>query len=238
MNKKFRYIPGFFLLATTCLVMIFASCKSRDKKHNPELNAESIYFDYKITAEEGYDNLTVLLKFRDENKTGEAFTIADGIKVLLDDEELFPDSSAMNGTYYEVNKPLQSFAGKHKIVLSATNGEDYTEEFNFSPLELLTQFPETVSREDFLLEFSGLENEDHIRLLLTDTVFFNDGINRIDTVRNNQLVISKNDLNKLAGGPILMELIREYERPVRMGEKAKGRLRINYTLRRTFNLAD
>lgn len=233
-SNTLRFFP--FLLFT--MVAFLTSCKSKDKKTEPQLDIQSIYFDYKITAEEGYDNLTVLLKFRDENKTGDPFTMPEGMKVMLDDEELVADSSAMNGTFYEVNKPIQDFTGKHKIVLSGTGGDDYTEEFTFSPVELLTVFPESVPKEDLQLEFTGLEKTDRIRLLMTDTIFFNDGVNRIDTVLNNQLVISKNDLDKLASGPVLLEFIREFERPVDIGEKIKGRLRINYTLRRTINLVD
>lgn len=227
---------GKYLLLTGLLFIY--SCKSKDKKADADLIVTNIYFDYKITAEEGYDNLTVLLKFRDDNKAGDAFTMPEGMRVLLDDEELVADSSAMNGTFYELNKPIQEFKGKHKIVLSGMGSEDYVEEFIFAPMELLTTFPETVPREDIQLEFAGLESSERIRLLMTDTVFFNDGINRIETVRNNQLVISKEDLNKLASGPVLLEFIREFERPVEMGEQIKGRLRINYTLRRTINLMD
>ncbi|MEO5947990.1 MAG: hypothetical protein ABIP79_14325, partial [Chitinophagaceae bacterium] len=112
----------------------------------------------------------------------------------------------------------------------------YKEEINFSPISLTTAIPENISREDLVLDFAGLENEDHIRLLLTDTSFNNDGINRIQTILNNQMILSKKDLKVLADGPILLEFIREFERPLKNAGVAGGRVRINYTLRRSFNL--
>lgn len=98
---------------------------------------------------------------------------------------------------------------------------------------LTTVIPETIKREDLVLDFTGLENEDHVRIVLTDTSFFNDGVNRIDAVLNNQMILSKKDLESLADGPILLEFIREFERPIKNAGEAGGRVRINYTLRRS-----
>lgn len=223
----------FFIFSIS---LLFASCKSKDKKVPNVNQINNIYFDYKISAEEGYDNLTIILKYRDGNKDGDAFSPEILKSVKLDDEELLPDSSKMNGVYYEVQRPIANFSGKHVITFTSTNDEEFKEEINFSPMVLETVIPENISREDIVLDFSGLEIEDYIRVLLTDTSFFGDGINRIDTIRNNQLILSKNVLDKLADGPILMEFSREFERPLNEASEAGGRLRINYTLRREFNL--
>lgn len=232
----YKHSYNIILLSVTLILVLFG-CKSKDnQKENIDFN--HIYFDYKIAAEEGYDNLTVILKYRDGSKTGDAFTPSILKSVSLDDEVLIPDSSRMNGVYYEIQKPIGTFSGKHIITFTTLNDTEIKEEINFSPMILLTEIPENIHREDLVLNFSGLENEDYVRLLLTDTSFFNDGINRIDTVRNNQLIISKKDLENLANGTILMEFIREFERPVNESSKAGGRLRINYTLRRSFNLQD
>lgn len=198
--------------------------------------ADSIYFDYKIVGEEGYDNLTVILKYREATKTGEAITLDTLTKVMLDQEILVPDSSIMNGTYYEIQKPIATFSGKHEVRFLSKRGREYKEEINFSPMMLLTEIPENIQKEDLVLDFSGLEAEDYIRVLLTDTSFFNDGINRIDTVRNNQLILYKKDFDKLTNGPILLEFVREFERPIKDASEVGGRVRINYTLRRSFNL--
>lgn len=227
----------FNCILLICFSVISIACKNKDKKFTEEVNDDDIFFDYKISGEEGYDNLTILLKFKSGDKTGDAISANEIEEVKLDDEILIPDSSKMNGTFYELQKPIASFSGKHFIKVN-TGKKEYIEEVNFTPLDLLTTISEQINREDLVLDFSGLEIEDYVRVLLTDTSFFNDGINRIDTVRNNQLIIRKTDLDNLADGPILMEFIREFQRPVENGTEAGGRVRINYTLRRTFNLQD
>ena len=236
MSIKMKRVVSYLGFLTICLPVILISCKSKDKKLPDKNIADNIYFDYKISAEEGYDNLTVLLKYRDGDKTGEAFTpvVLDNVK--LDDEILVPDSSKLNGVFYEIQKPINAFSGNHNITFSATDGKEYKEEINFSPISLITAIPENIHREDLVLDFAGLENEDYVRIVLTDTSFFNDGINRIDAVLNNQMILPKKDLDNLADGPILLEFIREFERPIKNAGEVGGRVRINYTLRRSFNL--
>ncbi|HQX98123.1 MAG TPA: hypothetical protein PLT02_14585 [Chitinophagaceae bacterium] len=218
------------------LLISGVSCGSKDKKVDTTLEIDNIYFDYKISAEEGYDNLTVLLKYRNDDKNGDAFAPEVLKNIKLDEEILVPDSSKMGGVFYEIQKPINTFTGKHYITFFTNEGKEFKEEIVFSPMILTTVIPETIKREDLVLDFTGLENEDHVRIVLTDTSFFNDGVNRIDAVLNNQMILSKKDLESLADGPILLEFIREFERPIKNAGEAGGRVRINYTLRRSFNL--
>jgi len=218
------------------LLISGVSCGSKDKKVDTTLEIDNIYFDYKISAEEGYDNLTVLLKYRDDDKNGDAFAPEVLKNIKLDEEILVPDSSKMGGVFYEIQKPINTFTGKHYITFFTNEGKEFKEEIVFSPMILTTVIPETIKREDLVLDFTGLENEDHVRIVLTDTSFFNDGVNRIDAVLNNQMILSKKDLESLADGPILLEFIREFEQPIKNAGEAGGRVRINYTLRRSFNL--
>ena len=218
------------------LLISGVSCGSKDKKVDTTLEIDNIYFDYKISAEEGYDNLTVLLKYRNDDKNGDAFAPEVLKNIKLDEEILVPDSSKMGGVFYEIQKPINTFSGKHYITFFTNGGKEFKEEIVFSPMILTTVIPETIKREDLVLDFTGLENEDQVRIVLTDTSFFNDGVNRIDAVLNNQMILSKKDLGSLADGPIVLEFIREFERPIKNAGEAGGRVRINYTLRRSFNL--
>lgn len=226
-TKNWKESIVFFL---ACL--IFFSCKSNKED---AVNPEAIYFDYKITGEEGNDNLTVLLQFREGGVGGEAVSIG---KVTLDGEVLPADSAKRTGVFYELHKPIAEFAGNHTIVLAGSNNKEYKEEFDFQPVELITQLPDSIKKGEMNLEFDGLENEDYMRILLTDTSFINDGINRVDTVNNGQLFISQSDLFTLANGPVQLQFIREYERPVKNGTKSGGRLLITYRLQREIWLMD
>ena len=102
----------------------------------------------------------------------------------------------------------------------------------------MTPVADTIQRNDFALELEGLEAKDYIRLLMTDTSFINNGINRVDAVTNGHMMITKDDLETLANGPVQLELIREYERQVKNDTGARGRLLITYSLKREFFLKD
>jgi len=158
MSIKMKRLVGFLGFLTICLPVILISCKNKDKKLPNKNIADNIYFDYKISAEEGYDNLTVLLKYRDGDKTGEAFTPVVLGNVKLDGEILVSDSSKMNGVFYEIQKPISAFSGKHSITFSAIDGTVYSEVINFSPMSLISAIPETINKEDLVLDFAGLEN--------------------------------------------------------------------------------
>jgi hypothetical protein len=226
---------SFTIILLFSILVLLISCTDTDKKNGNNTDPDNIYFDYEITAAEGNDNLTVLLQFRVGGEEGDAVSVGN---VSLDGEMMTLDSSKMSGAFYELHKPLIEFAGKHTILFTGINKKEYKEEFNFQPVELITQLPDSIKRGEMNLEFEGLDPEDYLRVLLTDTSFINDGINRVDTVNNGQLFISQSDLVTLANGPVQLQFIREYERPVKNGTKSGGRLLITYRLQREILLME
>ena len=233
----------FLLIILFISVFIIISCKGKRSGNNNKVDPETIYFDYKITGEEGDNNLTVMLQYRDGSEEGAAISIGEWGRVTLDGETVPGDSTKMTGVFYEFHKTIATFAGKHSIVFTDFNKKEYKEEFNFQPFSLLTPVADTLQRSELLFDpmvigFAGLETEDYVRVLLTDTSFANDGINRVDTVRGGRVTITETDLKNLANGPVQLEFIREYERPIRNGTERGGKLSINYSLKREFILND
>lgn len=227
-----RLVSFFFLL----LLFYGTSC-SNEKPGDKEVNQENIYFDYKVTANEGDDMLTVMLQYRD-GEGGDAISIRETGTVRLDGEPVPEDSTKMTGAFYELYKPVDSFTGKHSIVFTDAEKNEFKEEFNFNPVVLKTKIADTIQRSELVFEFNGLDSEDYIRVLMTDTSFANNGINRVEIVRNGRLIISKNDLESLANGPTQLEFIREHDTPVKNGTKQGGRLQVCYSLKREFWLGD
>jgi len=229
--KKRCFLPLFLLLVWSC-------------QNNPEperiskTSSKNLFLDYKITGEEGFDKLTILAKVRYAGKNGKGLLLEKPAKLELDGEIFPADSAAMPGVFYELNKTIENFSGNHIIQFTDFSGEEYKEEFSFAPLVLLNEFTEPIKRNDLQLNFSGVENGQLVRVLITDTSFTGDGINRVDTIRNNMLVISKYDLSQLHNGPIQLELIKIIEDPVSNDTGGGGTIRIHYTLRREFVLAD
>ena len=226
----------FFLL--TFSFLIFISCNSNEIGDSKDVNPEAIYFDYKIWGDEGNDNLTIRLQYRFGGKNGTTLTLENPAKVELDNELLPVDSTKMTGAFYEIHKPINKFNGEHTITFTDVNEKQYKEMFRFQPLKLKTALPDTLKRGKMLLEVGGLDGEHLVRVTLSDTSFASEGINRVDTIKNGQIIITEKDLESLVNGPIQLELIKEEERPVRNGTREGGRFSISYGLKREFILKD
>ena len=204
-----------------------------------EVPMSEIYLDYRLHAEEGDDKLNIVLQFREADSDGRTLVVGEAGRVMLDDEQLQADSTARTGAYYEVQKPIETFRGTHRIRLEGPGGEALEESFQFQPMTIDNSFPGFFSRqEELVLELGGLESRDFVRLIMMDTSFYRDGINRLDTVVNGRLVISPADWGLLKSGDIHLELHRESERPVGDAGGAGGRFIQTYVLERGFILTD
>ena len=221
-----------------CISLLAYSCNSNEVDNSMDVSPESIWFDYKIWGQEDNEEVTVMLQYRYGGPNGPTLLLIEPSKVELDGEILEADSSKMTGAFYEILKPVTQFQGKHQIVYTDMDHKQYKEDFGFQPLGMMTQLPEVVQRNDLIIDLTGIETVDYVRILLTDTSFTGNGVNRVDTVRNGKITISKKDLQQLVTGPITLELVKENERRVKSATREGGRISITYGLRREFMLVD
>lgn len=227
-----------FLFCSLLLIFFFSCKNNSNSEQSAGTKSEYIFCDYKISAEEGYDKLTFLARFRYRTQNGNGLKLIPPAKVQLDGETLPADSSGMNGFFYEIYKPIDGFAGDHSITFTDFGGQELKQAFRFEPMILLSELPETLNRGELVLELGGVDSTDNIRVLLTDTSFVSDGINKVGYTENGKLRITAEELSKLATGPVHMELIKESDKFLNNETTAGGRLRISYTLRRSFELSD
>lgn len=220
------------------LALLLPGCKPDDSPV-PDFNVNDIFFDYQINGRESDDKLTLLMQFREGCNEGTGISIGNWGTLTLDGSVVPGDSAKRTGYFYETHLPVDNFLGKHTILLSSGDKKkEYKVEFDFQQVELLTAIPDTLTRGDLVLDFSGLETKDYLRVLLVDTSVINDGINRVDTVQNGRLVITADDLKKLDNGLVQLLFFRELERPLKNGTPTGGRLLITYSLGREFYLMD
>jgi hypothetical protein len=227
-----------FVLLLGILSVSLVACTSNEIGDSKDVNPESIYFDYKIWGDEGNDNLTIKLQYRFAGENGTTLLLDEPSKVELDGEMLKADSSKITGVFYEVEKPVALFAGKHTIIFTDGNNKQYKESFHFEPITLTNPVPATIQRGDLVFEFNGLSDEEKVRVVMTDTSYKNEEINRVEIVKNGRLIISKEDIMTLSNGPVHLEIIKENERPVKNGTRDGGRISISYGLKREFILKD
>lgn len=220
------------------LLLIFLfSCNRKDKRVAVITEVGKMYLDYQVQAQEGDDKLTVLIRFRN-GEEGEALLLPPDAEILLDEMPLQADSSKRTGGFYEVHLPIDSFQGTHHFLLKQGGKLVHDQPISFTKMGLAEEPGDSLSRGELQFRFTGLENEDYVRVIATDTVFYSEGINRLDTIRNSQLLLSRNDLALLENGPVQLVFSREWDQPIDGAGKQQGRVSINYTLRREFVLKD
>lgn len=229
-------------MRNTAIVLLFLSAGAvlsscigstgQDAKAGPD----EIYFNYRITGEEGNDSVSVILKFHEFSEYGQVVLFASAVQ--LDGQPVDIDSSSITGPFFSLTKHVREFTGRHTIIVTAPGGKKYKEQFSFRPFTITSGVNDTMTRERMTIQLDGLDRYDPVRVLLTDTSFTGEGINRVDTVVNNRIVISRSSLTAIKNGPVNMELIKEYERPVENGTMAGGILSVVYAVRREFYLKE
>lgn len=226
-----RRLPIFLFIS-----LLLISCTSNEIGSSKDVNQDAIYFDYRISGEESNDDISVMFQYHFGGVNGTTLLLEEPSRVELDGEPIKADSSRMTGAFYEVLKPVKDFAGHHTIVFTDLNKKEYKEEFSFQPITLRTTVPEVIKRGDFVFELDGLDPEDYVRVLLTDTSFESEGINRVDTVRNGRVILSRKDLRTVVNGPVTLELYKEEEKSLKNPTEEGGKLSITYGLKREFIL--
>lgn len=223
------------LISLLLVGLVYASClgyAGREKAAGPD----DIFFDYTITGDEANDSVTVILKFHEFSAYGQIVLFAT--EAFLDGSPMPVDSSSVTGPFFSLTKHKDAFTGKHSLSVTGSDGKKYKEQFTFRPFTVVSGLQDTMTRNRIVLQLEGIDKWDVMRVLLTDTSFTGQGINRVDSMVNNKLVISRNELGYLENGPVNMELIKENERPVEQGTRAGGTLSVFYAVRREFFLKD
>lgn len=221
-------------LAFTAIV---AGCTNRDKiKSN--IDYERLYFDYTFTAEEDAGYATCVLQFKDGGPEGKAVNIEPAI-VELDGQKLETDSAKLSGFFYEVQKSIDSFSGKHVIAFTTPSDKEYTNEFEFSPFTFEEELPEKITRKSFAIQLKNFPStEKKVRLLLLDTAFESSGFNDMVPVIDGKVTINDSILRNIKKGPINLALYMEQEIPLRERSMAGGMIFITYGLKRQFEMRD
>jgi hypothetical protein len=215
-----------------------ASCLNNksEKAESSDIDPQRIYHDYRITAEEERENVTIVLQYRDE-EDGEPLTLDEAVSVKLDGVNLQPDSARLSGAYYEAERPLTEFQGSHTISLTDSKNKEHKAEFNFQPFTLAQELPERVSKKPFSIRLSNFPTDQRtVRLVMIDTSFASPDINEDFVIKNAEIRIGNDKLANLALGPVNMEIHFEEVRPLNKISREGGRLQVSYSLRRQFEL--
>jgi hypothetical protein len=216
---------------------IVSGCTNKDRAANKEGNFDQYYFDYSITGEEGNENVTCVFQYKYGDEEGKAVNIQPA-KVELDGQPIETDSAKLSGFFYEAQKPIDSFAGKHTIAF-ITPEKKYSNEFEFSPFTIDEELPEKIHRKPFAIHLKNFPSgEKSVRLLLLDTAFESSGFNDKVPVVNGAVNIDGYILSTIKKGPVILELYLEQELPLKQRTPAGGKISITYGLKKEFELVN
>ena len=214
-----------------------ASCREKNGNSGHEPIAGLIFADYKISAEEGSDTVTILLQFRDESRDEENIGFENGGLLRFDGESLEAGHSKMLGIYYETRKPLAGFTGKHTIEFTDRDHHKHQETFNFETLILQEEVPDTLEAGNLELHFAPLTGKNsQFRIVLTDTSYLGNGISHACEVKNNTVIIPASEMIMLHKGPVMLQCYLEDERESGDTGLAGGIISVTYGLKRRFFL--
>jgi hypothetical protein len=139
--------------------------------------------------------------------------------------------------YYEVDSTVSGFAGKNSVVFTGPYKKQYREDFEFHPLGLARELPDTIDRKPFRLQLTGMPvRESPVRLVMTDTAFESDWVNELTGVVKGEVDITVPMLRSLKPGPITLEIYREEDHALMKAPKRGGRMSLLYSLKREFVL--
>lgn len=228
-----------FFLSILFLFFLWSCAGEEEPRIVPKTPSGGVYADYQVWAEEGADEVTIRLQYRRGNDEGDAFAVENPGKVLLDGDEMIPDSTRFMGVYYEVTKPVDDFTGEHTVVFIDKTGREHREEFTFEPFTLRAELPENIRKKPFTIQLQNFpERSTPIRLVMVDTSLRSAGVNEDLLIQDGKVEITEEFLRLLTNGPVTLEIYREEERPVKGGPTRSGRFSMTYGLRRHFNLVD
>jgi hypothetical protein len=228
------------LFVLACFAFCFSSCLSnRQEEKNTGVHPDLIYHDYKLTAEEGREEVTLMLQYRLGGEDGDPFLLDGSGKVSLDGMELKPDSAKLAGTFYEVSRPMEQFSGKHTIVFTDSREKEHKAEFRFEPFTLANEVPEQTLKRPFTIKLNNVPaNPITIRLVMIDTSYGTTDVNEDLLIQNGEISIDNEKLANLASGPVTLEIYREEIVPLKGFSKEGGRISMTYGLRRQFEFIE
>jgi len=224
------------LLTGLMAAVLLAACTDNDRRA-PGPPPGAVFLDCRVSGEEGKEAVTCLAQVREGGREGRPLELPPPASVALDGVPLPGDSGGISGTFYEIMVPAEDFGGLHRLVFNDPAGKSHETIFSWAPFRM-EELPGPLRREGYRLPLEGWTRGKKIRLMLVDTSFTTDDVNRLAPVENGVLVLQPEWMQNLAPGPVMMELVREETHLLQAEGRTIGRLVISYSLRREFELED
>jgi hypothetical protein len=232
-----KFAPMKFFVTIAFLALTLPACLNNETKQTPpESSVEEIIHDYRISSEEGGENVALLLQHR-AGGLGEPGILVENSRLSLDGRQLEPDSAKLTGVFYEVQLPAAGFEGVHQLVFTDAKGEEHRADFTYKPFTLSEELPKTLRRKPFTIRLANFPTEPStVQLVMIDTSFSSGDVNEELQIENAELTVTEKQLSRLTNGPVTLELYYDQKLPLKNFASGRGRILISHSLRRQFHL--
>lgn len=143
-----------FLAGILFLLAGLSACDSTEIGDSKDVNQDKIYMDYHIACEEATDHVVLNFKYRFAGSAGTTLVLNDPSQVELDGKKLAVDSTEFAGAYYEVEKKISQYTGKHLVSFTDFAGKKWDNGFDIAPIQL-DPLPATADKKkDLVIAYS------------------------------------------------------------------------------------
>ncbi len=230
--------PRTLRICTLFVVFLQLSCKNEEIGGSKDVNPETVYFDYAAWGDEEGGDVTLKLQYRFGGSEGTTLVLDEPSNVTLDGEPIPVDSSSLKGAYYEVTRPVADFAGEHTIVFTDIKGKKYSQTFRFPAFSLAADIPGVIGRDSLGISLAGVDSTDYIKVLMTDTSSYSQGIDTVFRPKEGRIVLPRQAIARLSPGPIHLVLYNDRDIQLSEAPKEGGRLSLSYNIKRELELKE
>ena len=213
-------------------LIAMSACTSNEIGESKDVAQDKIYQQYSIKYSEGNDKATVFAQFRFAGSNGTTLVLSKPSQLAFDDEIIKVDSSGGSGAFYELDRPITNFYGKHHFAFTDINNKKFDNDFSFDTFQLLRPVI-SASKKQFLNIFfhSGpLQAGDHVDItsINTDSSFT---VTQDAGDGGNFVVIPSKDLMRQKNNEVKLEATLYRKFKLQQNTAEGGEMEIRYTLK-------
>lgn len=188
---------------------VLCGCGYLDQSPKKSEKLDHLRGEFQFTVHQELETVTSLTRFSlTANGTGVSLR---GFQFYLDGKLVVPDSTEMNGVFYEMEMPLADFFREHTIELRA-GSDSFSVKFAAESFSMEAGFLDADRQKDLEFTVKGVPADESVLVSMVDTSFDNNDLIHKFPVNNGRVVIPAAELLNLSPGPVSAEI--SYEKKI------------------------
>ena len=136
-------------------LLAISACTSNEIGESKDVAQDKIYQQYSIKYSEGNEKASIFAQFRFAGRNGTTLVLSKPSQVAFDNDIIKVDSSGGSGAFYQLDKPMANFYGKHHFIFTDINNKKFDNDFSFDVFRLVNVPASASKRQDLNLSFES-----------------------------------------------------------------------------------